>query len=391
MPATKRILIAFNSDELMYGGLGGIQAYARLHPHLRIELCLLDVLSPDPGLDLRRMIAKIRPDGALVSIFWPSAARGIDRRLKLINISDFVQTRFPAVFIDQHRMGVLAAEHLLAQGLPHYAFAAVAGRGYGAGLRWRGFRDRLQQDGHTCHLFDDFLPQAVAQRLMDSDLRAWVAQLPKPVGIHAVYLNLAVRILWTCLELDLKVPEEVAVIGGQDHPSVATAWTPTVSAITIDRAQVGFEALRLLDHLLHGGRPPTALVLLPPGEVMARQSSDFRGTRDPEVACLRRAIAAQPHLSIKELLAHTALSRRTLERRFERHMDHSLHDEIVSMRMKQAQRLLRETTLPATQVAAQSGYGNYTVFSVAFRKHTGMSALEYRQQGMAAEEVRPYG
>ena len=387
MPATKRILIALNTDEVMYGGLGGIQSYARSHPHLRIELCLLDNMSPAPGRDLRRMIAKFRPDGALASIFWPSAARGIGRQIELINISDYVRTRLPSVFIDQHRMGVLAAEHLLAQGLPHYAFAAMTGRGYGAELRWQGFRDRLQQDGHTCLFFDDFLPLAAAQRLMDSDLRAWVAQLPKPVGIHAVYLNLAVRILWACQELDLKVPEEVAVIGGQDHPSVATVWTPTVSAIAIDRAQVGFEALRLLDHVLHGGRPPTAPVLLPPGEVMARQSSDFRGMRDPEVARLRRVIAAQPHLSIKELLGHTTLSRRTLERRFERHMDHSLHDEIVSMRIERAQRLLRETPLPATQVAAQSGYGNYTVFSVAFRKQTGMSALEYRRQGMTAERA----
>jgi len=243
MPATKKILIAISTDEMMHGGLGdSIQAYAQSHPHLRIELCLLDSLSPNPGQDLRRMIAKVRPDGVLVSLFWPSAARGIDRQLKLINISDYVRTRFPAVFIDQHRMGVLAAEHLLTQGLPHYAFAAVAGRGYGAELRWRGFRDRLQQDGHTCHLFDDFLPHAVAQHLRDSDLRAWVAQLPKPVGIHAVYLHLAVRILWTCLELNLKIPEEVAVIGGHDHPSVATAWTPTMSAITLDRTQVGFEA-----------------------------------------------------------------------------------------------------------------------------------------------------
>jgi len=96
-------------------------------------------------------------------------------------------------------------------------------------------------------------------------------------------------------------------------------------------------------------------------------------------------IAAQPHLSIKELLAHETHSRRTLERRFERHMDHSLHDEIVSMRMERAQRLLRKTPLPVTHVAAQSGYANYKVFAGVFRKHTGMSAMEYRQQGMAAE------
>jgi LacI family transcriptional regulator len=381
MPAAKRILAALSNDELMIGhSLGGIQAYARAHPHLRLELCLLDTLSPDPGLDLQRMIARIRPDGVLASIFWPTTARGVNPRLALVNISDFVRTRLPTVFTDQQRMGVLAAEHLLAQDIPHYAFAAVAGRGYGAELRWRGFRDRLRQDGRTCRLFDDFRPRPVAKRLTDADLRDWVEQLPKPVGIHTVYLNLAVRILWACQELELQVPEEVAVIGGQDHPAVATGWIPTVSAIAIERSQVGFEAMRLLDGLLHGDRPPTAPVLLPPGEVVARQSSDFRGTRDPEVARIRRSIAAHPQVRVKELLAHATLSRRTLERRFERQMQHSLHDEIVAARMAEARRLLRQTALPVTQVARQVGYASYAVFAAAFRRRVGATTTTYRRQ-----------
>ncbi len=382
MPAAKRILVALSSDELMLGhSLGGIQSYAGAHPHLHLELCLLNPQSADPGRDLRRMIARIRPDGVLATVFWP-ASRGLDRQLVLVNISDVERTRFPTVFTDQQRMGVLAAEHLLAQGLPHYAFASVTGRGYGAELRWRGFSARLKQEQHACHLFDDFCPPPQAQRLEEADLRAWVEQLPKPVGIHAVYLNLAMRILWACQELELKVPEDVSVIGGQDHPAVATSWNPTVSALALERQQVGFEALRLLDKLLHGGRPPKAPLLLPPGEVVARQSSDFRGTRDPEVARIRRIIAEQPRLSVKELLAHATLSRRALERRFEHRMGHSLHDEIVMARMSTAERLLRQTTLPATQVAQQSGYASYAVFATAFLKHTGLTALAFRRQGL---------
>jgi len=381
MPASKKILVALSSDEVMLGhSLGGIQSYAREHDHLRIELCLLDTLSSDPEQDLRRMIARIRPDGLLASLFWPEAAREIGRQLTLVNISDVVRPAFPTVFTDQHRMGILAAEHLLAQGLPHYAFVAVTGRGYGAELRWSGFHERLTQDGRTCHLFDHFRPTSAAQRLADADLRDWVEQLPKPVGIHAVYLNLAIRILWACQELELKVPEDVAVIGGQDHPIVATGWTPTVSAIALERAQVGFEAMRLLDNLLQGGRPPKKTVLLPPGEVVLRQSSDFRGTRDPEVARIRRLIAAQPHLLVKELIAPARLSRRAIERRFLRLMGHSLHDELVAARMAVARRLLRQTALPAAQVARKAGYANYAVFAAAFRRHAGMTSIAYRRQ-----------
>ena len=49
--------------------------------------------------------------------------------------------------------------------------------------------------------------------------------------------------------------------------------------------------------------------------------------------------------------------------------------------------LLRETLLPVTQVAAQVGYANYAVFSVAFRRQMGMSALAYRRQVSAVEEA----
>ena len=99
----------------------------------------------------------------------------------------------------------------------------------------------------------------------------------------------------------------------------------------------------------------------------------------------RRLIRERAHqpVVVKELLAQTPLSRRVLERRFQKHLGHSLHDEIVLAHMERAQRLLRETAMPVTQVALLSGYANYAVFSVAFRKHTGMTALEYRQQGTA--------
>ena len=90
---------------------------------------------------------------------------------------------------------------------------------------------------------------------------------------------------------------------------------------------------------------------------------------------------------MKELLAHTTLSRRALERRFSRNLGRSLHDEIVQARMERAQRLLRETLLPVTQVAAQVGYANYAGFSVAFRKQTGRSALDYRRQISAVNET----
>jgi len=380
-----RILVALSSREISDELLRGIRIYQAEHPRLQLVLCVLEYASLHSRHLLRSSIARVRPDGVLAELFWPGARRDIAPGLPVVCVNcDFARSSFPTVSLDQARIGVLAAEHMLAQDLPHYAFAAVTGYEYGAALRWRGFRDRLKRAGHTCHLIDDYIRKPVAQRLTDVGLRDWVAQLPTPIGIHAYFQTLAMRIIWACGEVGLRVPEDVAVIGGRDQPVMATDWTPTVSGVAINRSQVGFDGLRLLDGLLHGTRPPKRPVLVPPTEVVARQSSDYRGMRDPEVARIRRAIAegAYRPLVVKELLAHTRLSRRALERRFERHMGHTLHDEIVAAHMQQAQRLLRTTLLSPAEVARQSGYGGYAAFAVAFRRHTGLTATAWRRQAV---------
>jgi len=387
--ASKRILVCLSSHELMSGdALRGIVAYQAAHPYLRLEFGQVDVRAPNPGRTLRENIALVRPDGVLACIFWPGARRDYGHGPPLVNIDDSLKSPFPSVIPDHARMGELAAEHLLAQNLPQYGFVSVTGRGYGSFLRWRGFRGRLARAGHTCYLFDDAFPDT-ARELNETDLRQWVAGLPKPIGIHAVYLNLAVRIFWACRAMGIRVPEDVAVIGGHDSPVVANALAPTISAINVHHAAIGHEAMRLLDRLVHGKRAPAKPVLLPVFEIMPRQSSDVRGSRDPEVARIRRMIAERSHrpLVVKELLAHTTLSRRALERRFKRQMGHSLHNEIVAAHMVIAERLLRQTLLRPMQVARQSGYASYRIFAAAFRKHTGLTATAFRQRHAALPEA----
>jgi len=382
MPGTKSVLVSMNTSELLAGDvIRGMVSYQERHPHLRLEVCQTGTHVPHPGLALRQNIDLVQADGVVANVFWQATRSSIPPGIPIVNVDDSRRPTFlPTVFMDQARMGELAAEHLLAQELPHYAFISAVGRGYGAHLRWRGFRDRLAQAGQDCFLFDKAFPKT-AQQLREADLLAWVASLPKPVGIHTVYLHLALRLLWACRQLGVRVPTEVALIGGQDFPIVSNAWVPTVSDITTSCTAMGYEALALLDRLLRGEKPPAAPVLITDVAVVPRQSSDLRGMRDPEVAHIRRLIAEQAHrpLVIKELLSHTPLSRRALERRFEHQIGHTLHDEMVRVRMGVAERLLRQTLLRPAQIARQSGYASYRVFAVAFRKHTGMTASEFRQ------------
>lgn len=387
MTAQKRVLVALNEHALVQADLiQGLGHYAMLHPHLTLHVHLF---LTDPASDrrlLRRMVRHLRPDGVLASVFWQVGNLPLPAGTKLVNLADFPRPDCPTVMNDQELAGRMAAEHLLEQGLSHYAFAAVSGGDYGAACRWRGFRTRLREAGHDALLFDEFVTRKHETSITDEALLAWVMRLPKPVGIHTHVLSWAARIAWSCREAGLRLPGDAALIGGQDNPALAAAWGPMISGIEFDRAKVGYEGLRLLDRLMHGRSAPTAPILIPPKRLVLRASSDFKGSKDPEVARIRQWIRDNAHrpLTVKDLMAHTSLSRRTLERRFAAQTGRGLHEEIRTLRMERAQALLRETALPLTQVAARSGYANYVTFTLAFRRSTGMTASAFRRRAALA-------
>jgi len=387
MAEKKRVLVILSvNDFLQTDALSCLRRYLLTQSRLQPHLCLVHADQPDSLSHVDRMVRHFRPHGILANVFWKPGSRAAIERATVVSMGDLLATPYPTVMPDQVRGGRLVAEHLLGQGLPHYAFLTLADRNYGALLRWRGFRDRLREAGHSCHLFDDFFRGRPLREISDDQLCAWVAQLPKPVGIHAVYLSLAVRVLWACQEQRLHVPGDVAVVGGQNVPALSTAWEPTVSAIEFDRGRVAYEAIRLLDRILHGARRPDAPLLVPPLGIVAQQSSDVLALRDASVARAQRFIRENVHRSItvKELLAPAALSRRSLERRFLALLGHSPHDEIAAQHLARAHSLLRETALPVTQVAKLSGYTSYPLFSQTFRRQTGLTATAYRRKFHAA-------
>lgn len=54
---------------------------------------------------------------------------------------------------------------------------------------------------------------------------------------------------------------------------------------------------------------------------------------------------------------------------------------LMNVRMDNAQRLLRESDLPVGEIALQCGYENVTYFHSCFKKETGITPNEYRNQG----------
>lgn len=385
MPAQKKVLVLFSENILnQHGFVEGLAQFVLTHQNITLHSRVFLTDSAHKRQRLGRLLRQFRPDGLLICVPWPVTGLQMPAGMQMVNIANFLKPNCPTVMCDQELAGRLAAAHLRGQGLQHFAFAATAG-GHGAACRWEGFHRSLRENGRDAVNFNDFATSRRRSEKTDALLAEWIMAIAKPVGIHTYTMIDAVRVACVCHEQGLEMPGDVALLGGQDNPSLASAWGPAISAIDFDFARVGHDGLQLLEQLMNGGKAPAHPILVPPLRLIPRESSDMRSAKDPEVAAVRQWLRANAYrpITVKDVLARTPLLRRTLERRFRAIAGHGLHDEIESLRMDRARGLLRGSFLPVSQVAAQSGYAGYMTFVLAFRRANGLtpSAFRHRAKG----------
>ena len=91
------------------------------------------------------------------------------------------------------------------------------------------------------------------------DLRRWLQELPKPIGIMACYDIRGQQVLDACRSAGLAVPDEVAVIGVDNDALLCELASPPLSSVIPNTHRTGYEAAALLDRIMAGKRvSPTA-------------------------------------------------------------------------------------------------------------------------------------
>ncbi|MFP4107339.1 MAG: substrate-binding domain-containing protein [Phycisphaerae bacterium] len=306
-----------------------------------------------------------------------------ERGIPLVNTSN---TRnipdCPRVGVDDIAVGEAAARYYLELGLDHFAFIGPAEKPYGKD-RLTGFRRKLAHAGKEPHLAPAPNNDHYHAWLADyAQAARWLNTLPKPIGLYAVTDWVAEQVVMALRFCDAHVPEEMALLGTDDDELVCEGLTPPLSSISIPTEQIGWEAARLLDEMLSGKQPPDKPVLLPPGEIQTRQSTDVLAVADPEVAAAVRFIRqnASESIAVEDVLRAVPMSRRKLEQRFRRILGRTPLAEIRRVHLDQAKDLLTNTDAPIYEVARSSGFSSPERLAVVFKKSTGISPTEYRDQ-----------
>ena len=304
----------------------------------------------------------------------------------------------PYVETDNARIACLAAEHLLDRALEHFGFYGLPPSPITvwSEARCNAFADRIKAADRSCtSLIAGH--EATQWTLLQAELGAWLAAIPKPVGIMACDDVRARHVLEVCRGLALRVPHDVAVIGVDDDEFVCELSDPPLSSVAQAARRVGYEAARLLDELLQQRRTrsgaegpaaaPTRLVV-PPIGVVARRSTDTMAVGDPVIANVIRSIRerAPRGLTITELVNDSQLSRWQLEERFRRAVGRSIHDDMLHVRLEEARRLVTTTDLPMKSVAPRAGFRSVAYMTTLFRRHYGMppAAMRAASRGHAS-------
>jgi LacI family transcriptional regulator len=328
-------------------------------------------------------------DGAIIySSITPTIESLPDWNMPVVSVAALsTETNIPRVIPDHVAIGRIAAEHFLERGFRHFAYWHGK-QGHAASLRGKGFRERLtgQNTNFSYSELDgvDILEvkdvRAWEQHL--ARLEEWLKSLPKPVGILTVNDVCCRHLAMACEGADLRVPEDVALIGVDNEKLICELYDPSMSSVNPNWAEVGYQAAVLLDRIMNGEQPLQSSILIPPLEVVSRQSTNTLVVHDPVVAKAIEFIRnnSAPSVTVGHILGHVGLPLRSLENRFRASIGHGPVSEIRRIRIECAKKLLTDTYLPIAQVAERSGFPNAQSLYIVFRREVGLPPLRYRKQ-----------
>jgi LacI family transcriptional regulator len=346
------------------------------------------VILMDPMMDVTTEGLKHwNPDGIIVDIQSGALKAALQLGdIPIVGVGSYCEKSgnlldIPIVTSNQEEIGRMAARHFISKGFRHFAFCAGDEKATWCIQRQQGFAEELAKHDFS---YERYVPDLNGHINMPEALKSlgkWMHGLPKPTGVFVYFDGWARWVLDACVVEDLKVPQEIAVLGVDNDRWLCELSQPRLSSVDPNVLTAGFAAAEILDNVLHGGTPPK-LTRIDPSEVAARDSTDLMAFNEPEVAFAIRYIrehACDP-ITPSDVLRVTGMSNSTAYRKFKSALGRSIHSEIQRVQMEQIKKLLTTTNLNVNEVARQSGFDNARYLTKVFRELTNMTPIEFRRK-----------
>ena len=375
------VIVSYVEQEYCRSMVRGITRYANSNGSWEWEV----FLARNP--EIKRINAR-EFDGVIFDTANP-ATLGKWKRSKLPCVQVFSSREPFSVNYDEQRIGALAAEHLhgtgkrlVALGSPAESKPAWLGKRITGFCNWAREHnlpvETFRLGGGIPHPSTPFGKWKPVPRIAQ-----WIKSLNKPCAIFCADIHPAREVMAVCRTLKIDIPAEIAVMGVDNDEILCLMERPTLSAVITQSEKVGYHAAEMLDRRLKREiRTRQKRLLIPPAGIVARASTAGSLAEDVPLSKalgLIREHAAQ-EIHIDKIARLAGVSRRSLENRFKKTLGRSPHQELIRIRIEKAKVLLSGTSLPMGKIAELSGFGDPYNFSRAFRRETGSTPRQYRQQ-----------
>ncbi len=310
----------------------------------------------------------------------------VELGVPVINVSGQLEkTKVPTIDSDDSHVGEMALHHLYSRGHRHFAYCGNP-RHHASQVRLEAFKRAARQVEGVPPVAMVAMPQGDQNSpysgRVQENLLQWIKSLPKPVGIFTFTDRIAVEIEEVCARSEIRVPEEVAILGvGNDLTRLEFAHVE-LSSVQLNTERIGLLAAESLDQLLKGTGIIPRRLLVPPLKIVTRRSTDRYAVADNAVGealdYIRQHIGNT--IYVTEIARSVGLSRRSFEQRFRKALGESVYEAVQRIKLEHAKELLLNPAIPIGEVAFTTGFPDGKSFARAFAGSTGETPTAYRSR-----------
>lgn len=320
---------------------------------------------------------------AIIAQFEPNESVELFRENGIMALAQDFKSRFTCIpNITSHYLltGQMGADFFVQKGFRHFAYYGYKDVVWSE-ERFMGYKARVEKYGFKVHEYR----KASLDNLWYYEftpLENWIASLPRPVALMACDDTSANKILEVCRVMDIKVPEEISVLGVDNDEMTCNLSDPPLSSISLNVMKGGFEAARLIDSSLKNSEMNLEDVFIEPVMVINRLSTDIYATKNPAVLTALKYIHQNlsNKLVVDMIVDQVPLSRRLLEIQFKQITGKSIYQYIEDLRMERFAQKLLASNESVTNIGAEFGLFDIKNLSRQFKKWKGCTPLEYRRK-----------
>lgn len=361
------------------GLLRGISRYSALHGRWTFYHRPPGYLSTHSKVGLAEF-KRWKPDGVICSVEKAGLLTELQVPMIYTDPNEFVGD-IPSIQTDNREVGRLAARHLMDSGQQHFAFCGYGRLGWSR-VRGDSFSEYLEASGFQTDMFPA-VGASVSWSKEEQQIRTWIDQLPKPVGLFCANDDRAAAVSEICHSLGLNIPNDISIIGADNDEMLCELANPPFSSIRIASDQAGYAAAELLEKLIGGSvKMEGQQVIARAAGVAVRQSTNILMVQHP---ALRKALQfireniTHP-VQVSDIVRAAGLSHRALNELFQRELGTSIGKYLTRARIKHISYLLLNSSLQIQEVADAVGYEDIQHFSRYFKHSTGLTPLAYRRK-----------